>query len=109
MILVEAALKVHLVFFNLGCQGLVARIFHGVSLLAVVTLSVFVLQVSDGTVKLLLKHEKCVVNRILSQVFCKVWVLIFEVIKFDVELGFGFLKYICDLILALATAYVFNN
>ncbi len=72
MIFVETALKTHIVLFNLGCEGFVAGILHSVSLLAVVTPYVLVLQVSDETVKLLLKHNDGF-NRILSKVLSEFW------------------------------------
>ncbi len=45
MIFAEATLKVHIVLLNLSWKGLVASVLHGCSLFAVVSLSVFVLQV----------------------------------------------------------------
>lgn len=105
MIFAEATLKIHIVLLNLSWKGLVTSVLHGSSLFAVDSLSVFVLQVLDRTVKLLLKHADSF-NRIFSHVFGKVWVEVSEVIKVDVEPVFGFGNQTCDLLLVLATAHV---
>lgn len=108
MIFAEAAFKVHVVLLNLGWEGLVAGVLHGLCFLAVASLAVFILQVLDGTVKLLLKHVDGF-NRIFSHVLGKVWVEVSEVVKVDVEAGFGFGQETGDLLLVLAAAHVVSD
>jgi len=83
VIFAEAALKVHIILFYLGWEGLVASVLHRSGFLIVDSFTVFVLQVLDGTVKLLFKHVDGF-NRIFSHIFSKIWAEISQVIKVDV-------------------------
>jgi len=83
MIFSEATLKIYIILFDFSREGFVASILHRSGFLTVASLSIFVLQVLDRSVKLLLKHVYGF-NWIFSHIFCKIWAEVSQVIKVDV-------------------------